>query len=153
MLIFIINDRSSLMGNSSPRLVEVPTNNPPQTPKQAIKLPVFEETDWKDLKVACPAQNCPADKSKTNFWQHASCGAKIQINCKAYLRCLTHNSPYSILDAKWACENHSADFRLADKKGLFHSMMIASSMYSQEGHSVWVESLMNEIAELGSSPK
>lgn len=104
--------------------------------------------DWQALHIACPAAGCGSKKFEPSYWQHHGCGGKTELNCEALLRCTKCRDPYSIMDAAWSCSKHEGNFIKTDRKRLASAMMIGAAIYREQGATVWVDKLLEAIAEL-----
>ena len=105
-------------------------------------------SEWKQLKLDCPGEDCTSDGFEPTYWQHHGCGGSTEINSEAILRCARCKDPYSILYGTWSCDKHNGKFLKTDKKKLVAAMSVASAMYKDMGANVWVKRLVKSVSNL-----
>ena len=93
------------------------------------------------LRTICPAASC-LEITKVRDWSHAVCGADMEINCLARLRCsrCTHVED-SILNWRFACENHINEYREPDATGLVQAVTVVRAAASNSNDRVWYRTL------------
>ena len=104
--------------------------------------------DFIALECPCPVLVCAEDK-KVKKWNHANCGAPSEINNKAIVRCSKHTATAtSILNWRFACENHVNVYLPVDPLAIVHAVSIIRCVAANKNDRVWHRKLMTSVADM-----